>query len=177
MPLETALETESKWRSALDLFSPRGSFAGRAFHLRFVPFALSQSVTGVVPIALFATHGPQHLRIYAVAFLAFKITIGAILTAAIVSQFFPVTLSERGIRARNFWGMARVIQWDEMASIAPIRWLIFTSFARVSTHRAKNWVWLPLFLRRQNEFEAQVQRYAPEGNPLRVFFEAPIHKK
>ncbi len=177
MPPENALQTENKWRSALDLFSPRGGFAGRAFHLRFGPFALSQSVTGVVPIALFATHGPAHLRVYALAFLAFKISLGAILTAAIISRFFPVTLSPRGIRARNFWGMARVIMWDEMASVAPIRWLIFTSFARVSTHRAKNWVWLPLFLAQQSEFEAQVLQFAPEENPLRAFFEAQIHKK
>lgn len=171
MRLETVPETENKWRSALNLFSPRGDFAGRAFRLRFVPFALSQSVTGVVPIALFATHGPQHLRVYAFAFLAFKISLGAILSAAIISRFFPVTLSKKGIRARNFWGMARVIMWNEMASVSPIRWLIFTSFARVSTHRARNWVWLPLFLSEQSEFEAQVRQFAPQSNPLRKFFE------
>ncbi|PQV63779.1 hypothetical protein B1R32_109119 [Abditibacterium utsteinense] len=170
-------ETRNKWRSALNLFSPRGDFAGHAFHLQFTPFALSQSVTGVVPIALLATHGPAHLRVYAFAFLAFKISIGAVLSAAIISRFFPVTINEIGIRARNFWGMARVIPWHEMASVSPIRWLIFTSFARISTHHAKNWVWLPLFLTQQSEFEAQVLRFAPADNPLREFFEAQFHKK
>ena len=173
MPLEMTAENpaESRWRSIINLFSPRGDFAGRTFRLRFGPFALSQSVTGIIPITLFALHGPEHLRFYALLFLAFKISLGAVLTAAIVSRFFPVTVGETGIRARNFWGMARVITWHEMASVAPIRWLFFTSFARISTHRAKNWVWLPLFLRQQNEFEAQVRKFAPVDNPLREFFE------
>ncbi len=169
---ETAkFELKNGIKGALDPFLPRGSFAGRAFHLQFAPFAMSQSMTGVIPITLFAIHGPQHLRFYALIFLAFKISIGALSSAFVVSRFFPVIISEEGVRARNFWGMARVMPWEEMVNVAPIRWLIFTYFARISTRSAKSRVWLPLFLAQQSEFEAQVRHFAPEGNPLRRFFE------
>jgi hypothetical protein len=169
MPSEMA--GGSVWRSVYNLFAPHGDFVGRAYHLEFTPFALSQSVTGVVPLILFALHGPEELRIYALMLLAFKVSVGSVLSAAIVSRFFPVMLNEEALRARNFWGMARVVPYEEIASVAPIRWLIFTHFVRISTHSAKNWVWLPLFLHRQEEFEAQIRQFAPVDNPLRRLFE------
>jgi hypothetical protein len=169
MPVEEA--PGSIGRTLYNLFAPHGDFVGQAFHLQFVPFALSQCVSGVVPLILLAMHGPESLRIIALAILAFKISIGAVLTAGIVSRFFPVMVNEKALRARNFWGMARVVPFEEMATVAPIRWLIFTPFARISTHRYKNWVWLPLFLVRQKEFEARYCEVAPVDNPLRRYFE------
>ncbi|RYG62671.1 hypothetical protein EON80_22675 [bacterium] len=159
-------------RTIYNLFAPKGDFVGQAFRLEFTPFALSQSVTGVIPLTLFALKGPAQFRIYAVMLLAFKISIGAVLTAAIVTRFFPVMVNDRALRARNFWGMARVIPFEEIAKVEPIRWLIFTPFARISTHRYKNWVWLPLFLVRQQEFEKRYCEVAPVDNPLRVYFES-----
>lgn len=169
MPLEIRLR--NLWRAIADSFSPRGGFEGDTFRLKFGPFALAQSVSGVLPLTLFAVHGPAHLRLYATLFLAFKISIGALLSAAIVSRFFPILLNERAVRARNFWGLARVVPFEEIASVAPIRWLIFTPMLRISTFKSRNIVWLPLFLVHQGEFEARVREWAPENNPLREFFE------
>ena len=150
--------------------APRGGFAGRAFYLRFGPFALSQIVPGAWPFGVLLWHGPSHWRVWVALLLALKTMVGGVLVAAIVARFFPVIANPDGLRARNFWGQARQIRWDEIQSVAPIRWLVFTRFARLSTPDCKNIIWLPLFLREQSEFERAVQCWAPPGNALRQFF-------
>ena len=151
--------------------APRGGFAGRAFGLKFGPFALSQVVPGVWPFLILLWHGPTHWRVWVAAALALKIIGGGVLVAAIVARCFPVIVNAEGLRARNFWGQAREIAWREITGVAPIRWLVFTRFARVSTVRGRNMVWLPLFLREQSEFENAVGTWAAPENPLRLFFE------
>ena len=151
--------------------APRGGFVGRAFHLRFAPFALSQTVPGAWPLALLLWHGPQEWRLWLTLLLTLKVIGGGVLVAAIVSRFFPILVNERGLRARNFWGLAREIDWPEISAVQPIRWLIWTRFARISTPTCRNIVWLPLFLCEQNEFEANVKQWAPPENPLRALFE------
>ena len=153
------------------VLAPRGGFVGRAFHLRFGPFALSQTLPGIWPFLLLLVHGPQGWRVWVALLLALKIMGGGVLVAAIVARFFPVIANPDGLRARNFWGLAREVRWDEITRVTPIRWLIWTRFARLSTARCKNIVWLPLFLREQTEFERAVEQWAPPGNPLRRFFD------
>lgn len=152
--------------------APRGGFAGRAFHLRFAPFALSQIVPGAWPFALLLWQGPQEWRLWLTVLLALKITGGGVLVAAIVSRFFPVIANSRGLRARNFWGQAREVAWQDICAVKPIRWLFWTTFAKISTPKSRNIVWLPLFLREQSEFEHEVKQWAPPENALRIFFEA-----
>ena len=151
--------------------APRGGFSGRAFHLRFTPFALSQIVPGIWPFALLFWQGPQEWRVWIALLLTLKTVGSGVCVAALVSRCFPVIASTRGLRARNFWGQAREVAWEEIACVTPIRWLIWTKFARISTPNCRNIVWLPLFLCEQNEFEAKVEQWAPSGNALRAFFE------
>lgn len=166
-PLRPARPLDAIYRAV----APRGGFSGRAFHLRFTPFALSQIVPGVWPFALLLWQGPQEWRLWIALLLALKTVFGGVCVAAIVSRCFPVIANARGLRARNFWGQAREVAWDEIAEVKPIRWLIWTQFARVSTRKCRHIVWLPLFLREQNEFEAKIKQWAPPGNALRAFFE------
>lgn len=151
--------------------APRGGFSGRAFHLRFAPFALSQIVPGAWPFALMLWQGPQEWRVWVACLLALKTVVSGVFVAALVSRCFPVIASARGLRARNFWGQAREVAWHEILEVKPIRWLIWTKFARISTPNCRHIVWLPLFLCEQSEFEAKVQQWAPPGNALRAFFE------
>ena len=151
--------------------APRGGFVGRAFRLRFTPFALSQTVPGAWPLLLLLWQGPSHLRFVFALLLALKIIVGGVLAAAIVSRCFPVIVNENGLRARNFWGQAREVSWDEIVKVAPIRWLIWTRFARLSTPTCRNIIWLPLFLREQRAFESLVKQWAPPACALRAFFE------
>lgn len=151
--------------------APRAGFVGRAFHLDFTPFALSQTVPGAWPFLLLLWHGPQGWRFVVALLLALKIMGGGVLVAFVVARFFPVVASAQGLRARNFWGLAREIRWDEITRVQPIRWLIWTRFARLSTPTCRNIIWLPLFLREQTEFERAVEYWAAPDNPLRQFFE------
>ncbi|MBW3634866.1 MAG: hypothetical protein KY445_00195, partial [Armatimonadetes bacterium] len=150
MPLERGFARP--WRRAVESLAPRGEFEGRAFHLRFAPFALAQGVSGVVPLLLFALHGPAQLRFYAMLILAFKVSVGAMLAAAIVSWCFPIFINQRAIRARNFWGLARVVPFEEIASVSRLQYLFFAPMLRVSTHQTRHIVWVPLFLVHQSEF-------------------------
>ena len=174
-------ETGNVFRRAL---APRAGFCGRAFHLRFGPFALSQTVPGAWPFLLLLLHGPQGWRFAVALLLALKIMGGGVLVAWIVARFFPVIAGKNGLRARNFWGLAREVRWDEITRVAPIRWLIFTRFARLSTAQCRHIIWLPLFLEGQDEFERAVEKWAPPACALRQFFEArraeltpPSHKR
>ena len=152
--------------------APRGGFAGRAFRLEFTPFALSQIVPGAWPLLLLLWQGPSGLRVVFAALLMLKVAGGGVLVAAIVSRCFPVIANENGLRARNFWGQAREVSWDEIVKVAPIRWLIWTRFARLSTPNCRNIIWLPLFLYQQREFESLVCQWAPPTCALRMFFES-----
>lgn len=165
-PLRSAHPLDAVYRAV----APRGGFVGRAFHLKFAPFALSQIVPGAWPFALLLWHGPQEWRLWVATLLALKTIFGGVCVAAIVSRYFPVIANARGLRARNFWGQAREVAWEEIAEVKPIRWLIWTRFARVSTHKRRHLVWLPLFLREQSEFEAEIKQWAPPDNALRAFF-------
>ena len=151
--------------------APRGGFAGRAFRLKFTPFALSQIVPGAWPLLLLLWQGPSGLRVVFAALLALKVAGGGVLVAAIVSRCFPIIVNPSGLRARNFWGQAREVSWDEIVKVAPIRWLIWTRFARLSTPNCRNIIWLPLFLNQQREFENLVKQWAPPTCALRAFFE------
>lgn len=151
--------------------APRGGFVGRAFRLRFTPFALSQIVPGAWPLLLLLWHGPQQWRFVFALLLSLKIGVGGVLVAAIVARCFPIIANENGLRARNFWGQAREVAWDEIVRVAPIRWLIWTRFVRLSTPTYRNIIWLPLFLCEQQEFESLVRQWAPSDCALRSFFE------
>lgn len=166
-PMRSASPFDAIYRAV----APRGGFGGQAFRLRFMPFALSQFVPGAWSFLLLLWQGPQEWRIWLTVLLALKVTGGGVLVAAIVSRCFPVIANARGLRARNFWGQAREVAWEDISEVKPIRWLIWTDFVRISTKESRNIVWLPLFLREQNAFEDKIKQWAPLENPLRVFFE------
>ena len=169
--VEYPLSRNSPLGSFYRALAPRGGFAGRAFRLKFAPFALSQIVPGAWPFAILLWQGPQEWRLWIALLLAIKTTGGGVLVAAIISRFFPVIANEKGLRARNFWGQARLVAWAEIVEVTPIRWLFWTKFARLSTPTCRNIVWLPLFLSKQHEFESAVEKWAPKECALREFFE------
>lgn len=171
MPLKIAHLSRQIGREIIDTFSPRGGFVGTPFRLRFSSFALAQSMTGVLPLSLFIAHGPEELRLYALGFLGFKITLGALVSAFIISRFYPIWINETGLRARNFWGLARRLDWADIERVRVIRWLIVTPVLRISSPKLRDTIWLPLFLDKQTEFAAQVREIVPRGNPLREYFE------
>lgn len=172
MPLNALRGLKIVAHSVADTLSPRGGFVGTPFHLAFLPFACGQSLTGVIPLTLFIVHGPEHLRFYAALFLGFKVTLGTWVSAFIISRFYPVWIGENGLRARSFWGLARRVEWGDIERVSYIRWLLVTPVLRISSPKLRDAIWLPLFLRRQDEFVALVRERVPRGNPLREYFEA-----
>ncbi len=171
MPLKIARLLQNIGREITDTLSPRGGFVGRPFRLRFTNFACAQSMTGIVPISLFIAHGPERFFFYALAFLGFKVTLGALSSAFIISRFYPVWISETGLRARNFWGLARRLDFGDIERVTMIRWLLVTPVLRITSPKLRDAIWLPLFLDKQSEFGEEVRQKVPRGNPLREYFE------
>jgi hypothetical protein len=153
--------------------APVGGFHWEhAFHLQFWRFAAAQGLPGVVPLSFAAWHSPPQLKAAALGLITVKICIGGLLSAAIVSKYFPIHISEWGLRARNLFGMAREVAWEDIESVDHIRWLIFTRYVRLSTAGKRHIIWLPLFLKDMPGFAASVRELAPEGNPLRSYLDA-----
>jgi hypothetical protein len=75
-----------------------------------------------------------------------------------------------GIGGPNNWLVYHRLDWSEIESIQP--WLI-PGYRYLQVNGAgKQWVfWLPLFLTDMPGLRSAVARYAPPGNPLRLYLE------
>lgn len=164
------------WRSVCRFchrsYSPVGGFEFlHAFRLKFWPFGLAQGVPGAVWFSLAALRMEGHLRTGFLILAGVKVVVAGFGASALVNRYFPIHLSEWGLRGRDLWGMAHEIAWEDIRQVKRIRWMIFTCFVRIHTHKRRDLVWLPLFLTDMPAFEGAVRELAPEGNPLRRYFE------
>jgi hypothetical protein len=177
MPLKTALSRlfswlrGEVWPNLVDSFSRRGGYEGREFYIQPIPFALTQCVSGLIPLLLILLHGPAHLRSLVLILFAVKITVGTFIAAIIVSRVFPILVGKNGLRGRNLMGEARRVEWNQIKSAHFMMWMGFAPLVRISTFKRANVIWLPLYLDKRTEFEATVREWAPQGNPLREIFE------
>lgn len=92
------------------------------------------------------------------------------LLAAILITYYKVGLNANGIYGSNFWGLCRFVPWTSTRSTAYINFGGLR-FIRVFYGNGSTPLWIPLFLSKQSPFEAAVKNLAPEGNPLRAYFE------
>lgn len=185
VPLETPAKSSHVlarlWRGACRQMhrsmAPVGGFDWEhAFHLQFWRFALAQGLPGVVPLSFAAWHSPPAVKAAAMSLIAIKICIGGLFSSALVNRYFPIHISSWGLRARNLFGMAREVAWEEIVAVDTIRWMVFTRYVRISTARKRHIIWLPLFLKDMPGFAARVAELAPEGNPLRVCLSQDSHR-
>lgn len=139
----------------------------RPFRLRFAPFALSQATLGL-PWAGAALVAPSSAKAFLLIFGAFKVVFGGALSGLLIHRFFPIRADERELRGRAFIGWARRLKWDDITSVRHRQWL-FAPYLLVSTHKHRNYIWLPLFLCEQREFEQNIEIWLSPEHPLRVF--------
>ncbi len=139
----------------------------RPFRLRFVPFALSQATLGL-PWAGAALVAPSNAKAVLLLFGAFKIVFGGALSGWLINRFFPIRANECELRGRAFIGWARRVRWDEITNVQRRQWL-FAPYLLVSTEAQRNFIWLPLFLCEQREFEQNIERWLAPEHPLREF--------
>ncbi len=170
-PLEASAQP-SLWRSIRDSFSPYGDYPALGnYYLVFWRFALAQLGWSVIPLTIGLFVVPHHLRIWVAIIFSCKVLLGCVLSALVVSKYYPVQVGSEGIRARDLGGMAVRLQWDQIAAVNATICLPQAPYARVSTARKKHAVYLPLFLKEMDGFVNQVVEHAPPGNPLRQFLE------
>ena len=175
------------WKRALHLLNPIRAlryFRGernvehaslRPFRLRFVPFALSQATLGL-PWAGAALIAPSGAKAILLVFGAFKVVFGGALSGLLIHRFFPIRANEGELRGRAFIGWARRVRWEEIAHVQRRQWL-FAPYLLVSTHTRRNYIWLPLFLCEQREFDQNIERWLAPEHPLREFLAGQKAKK
>ncbi len=93
----------------------------------------------------------------------------SIISAGLLSLFFPVRLSPDGIHAQSVWGLPRFIRWQDIKqarrfSFFNLRWLRLHS-------RADNSVtWVALFQTPAVAFNQEIHKLAPPDSPVLAFF-------
>ncbi len=140
----------------------------RPFRLRFAPFALSQATLGL-PWAGAALVAPSGAKAILLIFGAFKVVFGGALSGLLIHRFFPIRADERELRGRAFIGWARRVSWEEISEVRRRQWL-FAPYLLVSTRTRRNFIWLPLFLCEQRDFQAALEEWLPDDHPMRQFF-------
>jgi hypothetical protein len=83
----------------------------------------------------------------------------------VISLFITVRLTQGGIHGHSFWAIRRMIRWEEIKAAKPFRFLNIR-FLRLYPLDGKTPIWMPLFLAKPDEFEQEVRRVAPAGNPI-----------
>jgi hypothetical protein len=90
------------------------------------------------------------------------------LFTALINRFFYVEVREGGVRGYDFWGRYHFVDWREMEKVEHRRVLNLT-FLRIFYRSGKSPLWLPLFLKKREQFSSAVARLAPEDNPLKDY--------
>lgn len=101
-----------------------------------------------------------YLRILAIVYL------WAMVCAVLIVWVLSVRVSSAGIRGRTFWGTACAIDWQDMKSAVPTGFPGFR-FLRLYAFQGGAPMWVPLFLRKRDEFRARVLSSVSDSHPIR----------
>ncbi len=93
-----------------------------------------------------------------------------VILAGVVSLFFPISLTSKGVQAQNAWGMPSFVRWQDIGEVRPfvflnLRWLRLYSSADRSV------TWLAVFQSPALEFKREMERLAPAGCPVLKYLE------
>lgn len=101
----------------------------------------------------------------AIAIASALLVVYSLAVAWILSLLFPAAISADGIYGHSSCGMRRFVSWHEIAAVRMFR-LFNLRWLRVYTTAKRKAIWLPLFQSHKAEFDQQIKRFAPAGNPL-----------
>lgn len=104
----------------------------------------------------------EHL---ALAVASAVVPVAALLLAWVFSFFFPVSFSGDGIYGHSFWGRQRLVRWQDIGSAQPFT-LLNLHWLRIYTRDYSAVTWLALFQSHNAEFQQELRRLAPAGNPI-----------
>jgi len=136
---------------------------GKAYRVKFLPMFLVFAVFGffVLIVGDLILKRPMAISVATAMF-------GSLIVSPIITFYYVVTISEKGIKGYNFWAIYRFVEWDSIIECRRINFLGLV-FVRAYTSDGKSTLWLPLFLKDMSGFTEDVVQFAGEGNCLREF--------
>lgn len=93
----------------------------------------------------------------------------SIISAGLLSLFFPVRLTSEGIHAQSIWGLPRFIRWQDIQqarrfTFFNLRWL------RLYSRADKSVTWVALFQSPSGAFSQEIHKLAPSDSPVLAHF-------
>jgi hypothetical protein len=83
----------------------------------------------------------------------------------VVVWFFPVSISQDGIRSFNFWGLYHTVAWPEVTAVKPVN-LLGLRYLFIYSPKLRWPLWVPRFLADPARFKRLVLDYAGPNHPL-----------
>jgi hypothetical protein len=133
--------------------------------------------TAILPVAIFVFIGGMAWSSCLIVVRYGRLVDGRALTVAsgyglifsfvwswLMALFLPVGFSAEGIHGYSFWGRRRFVAWPAVTKartfgLLNLKYLrIYGADGRVT--------WLPLFPSKRAEFQQEIRKFAPVGNPV-----------
>lgn len=86
----------------------------------------------------------------------------------VIAWAYTISVDERGISGRTFWGRRRFLPWEDMNRVQKFGIYPF-QFLRIRTNAGGPPMWVPLFLSNRRRWTQTVQAHVPDGHPVRDF--------
>ena len=89
----------------------------------------------------------------------------SLIGACLLSRFCPTTISANGVATQSFTGGQRFVRWQDITTAKTLRVLNLKWILVYPAGESKA-IQVPLFQPRKAEFIQEIQRLAPQGNPI-----------
>lgn len=153
----------------------RISLRTQVFHMRFEdPFRMVFGLTILCGVTLFLSQGITN-RVF--LGLGLPLVTGVLSAAAvwILNRRYTFEVGPVGLTCYNFWGLRRVVPWDEMTLVRPVS-ALGLSYLRIRCSSLSSEIWLPLFVRDMSTLQDLVAAQTHELHPLRVALHDPARR-
>ncbi len=145
----------------------RISLRTHVFSMRFEePFRMVFGLTVIGSVILFVSQGLTNAVFLG---LGLPVLTGLLSAVAvwILNRRYTFEIGPVGLTCYNFWGVKKVVPWNEMATVRPVA-AFGLSYLRIKSQRLTSEIWLPLFVQQLPLLQDLIAAHTHELHPLRV---------
>jgi hypothetical protein len=110
-----------------------------------------------------------HFAPAAVLVAGASLLVFSLIASCALSLSWPAGFSGNGVYGHSFWGVRRFVRWQEIEAARTFR-LLNLQWLRIYRNGDGEVTWLALFQSDKNEFQQEIRRLAPPGNPVLEHF-------
>ena len=149
------------------------------FRCKFLHYWIATSFAGLAcsfPILfLISSHDQILQRIVVWVSIPSGFIASSVITVVLII-IAPVKVDADRLRGTGFWGKSAQVGWQDISSVKRINYFTLP-YIKISTHRKKNIIWLPLFLADPQGLRDAVANFTSPDHPLRLALEEEFPRK